>query len=410
MITYDVLKAMGNGNNDIAIALHNDTCFLQSNDWWMVTQPEVWNKDFIDFLSKYPNETFNAEAAWAKHVDLSNNLFMPKSGGGMVQIKVTPSEYCRGIDHVPIRLITSFIEVLGISNTLTLYDRNVNYFKESAPFHEKGDINVKSFSANGTFPLFHFLEFKVPANKTKMSGNTTDYETRVLNIQGFVVKLALDLGMSVELLDLRNADKPSLKGLYYVLQNEKIIWIVKAEKFHQGSISKKYDSNGSTKLHPMETTWLSEKEAILKILRDKRVFNPLFQPGPDLNLSQKTKFWAGSNAHLGIESLKWKNWSDKEIENMIEQNRNRVETAFFNQEVVLGIRNLWEEINKETKNNTKSAPYRDVWYTKWREIVDLGEAFSKRGINTNLDQPTQNAFTEIATFMKQSSKFDRIPY
>jgi len=219
--------------------------------------------------------------------------------------------------------------------------------------------------------------------------------------------VAVDAGLVVEALNLVSHPDDKIRGIYYVMSSDDFYWAIKAEDFIEGKESRRFDcKRNSTKLHPQWVSWLEEEEAIKKLVTCKRVYNPLYPPSPDLSLAQRSEFWGGSEAQIGIEALKWKNWTDQEVLNLIEKNREKVEAAYWRIYVNDELIKLRDEINNSV--NKDPNLFQREWETSWRTAIDTGEAFSKKSSSFTLSPESQQAFQDLHHFMKSRNRFGRV--
>ena len=82
---------------------------------------------------------------------------------------------------------------------------------------------------------------------------------------------------------------------------------------------------------------------------------------------------------------------------LIELNREKVENAYWSQFVDKMSIKLRDDINEQVNKNPNM--FQREWETTWRNILDTGEAFSKKSSHFQLSPQAQQAFQDLTHFM-----------
>ena len=95
-----------------------------------------------------------------------------------------------------------------------------------------------------------------------------------------------------------------------------------------------------------------------------------------MSLAQMCNYWAGKRAEVGVEALKWAGYTDDQILQIIERNRENAEKAFIDKFVYEAFTELTPAVYGAAVQGYVSGHRK-----KLDEIMGYVDAFHKKGIH-----------------------------
>ena len=317
----------------------------------------VLDTDFENYVKSLGKaKTAATQALFATQVNLQNNSYQKRSGKWETlssSVKSLGADRCQKIakllqqETMPVR-----DPILG-----------VDLLSNSFPIYTKGEINRKVEKKNGTMPTAHVVHIPY---ENSLGGIGYRVSTPI----GVLVKAAVELNGRLH---------TNKEGTY--LYADGFVWIA---GHHQmitwrgkdvaDCLTMPFDSGtDKTKRDPRQTSWLTEEEAIKKVVTAKAVYNPAKQPPVGSSLSQMCNYWAGKAAEEGVEALKWAGYTDQQVIDVIERNRPQAERAFLEKFVYEAFNKLGQSVH------SKNTSYYSNSRSKLDEIMMYVDAFHERG-------------------------------